>query len=126
MFENYKGGAEKLGAIMELVHEAMEAGRKVLVFSQFTSYLDVLSTELDRRGIGHFAITGATPKRERVRLVQQFNNDETPVFPRVAEGRRHGGLNLTGASVVVHADPWWNAAATDQATAAPIASDRTA
>lgn len=115
VFENYKGGAEKLGAIMELVDEAMEAGRKVLIFSQFTSYLDVLSAELDRRGIGHFAITGATPKRERVRLVRQFNNDETPVF-LVSLKAGGTGLNLTGASVVVHADPWWNAAATDQAT----------
>ena len=115
VFENYKGGAEKLGAIMELVDEAMEAGRKVLVFSQFTSYLDVLSAELDRRGIGHFAITGATPKRERVRLVNEFNANETPVF-LVSLKAGGTGLNLTGASVVVHADPWWNAAATDQAT----------
>ncbi len=115
VFENYKGGAEKLGAIMELVDEAMEAGRKVLVFSQFTSYLDVLSAELDRRGIAHFAITGATPKRERVRLVNEFNDDETPVF-LVSLKAGGTGLNLTGASVVVHADPWWNAAATDQAT----------
>ena len=115
VFENYKGGAEKLGAIMELVDEAMEAGRKVLIFSQFTSYLDVLAAELDRRGIGHFAITGATPKRERVRLVNAFNDDETPVF-LVSLKAGGTGLNLTGASVVVHADPWWNAAATDQAT----------
>ncbi|MFR5828011.1 MAG: DEAD/DEAH box helicase [Adlercreutzia equolifaciens] len=93
----------------------MEAGRKVLVFSQFTSYLDVLSAELDRRGIGHFAITGATPKRERVRLVNEFNANETPVF-LVSLKAGGTGLNLTGASVVVHADPWWNAAATDQAT----------
>ena len=115
VFENYKGGAEKLGAIMELVDEAMEVGRKVLIFSQFTSYLDVLAAELDRRGIGHFAITGATPKRERVRLVNAFNDDETPVF-LVSLKAGGTGLNLTGASMVVHADPWWNAAATDQAT----------
>lgn len=115
VFENYKGGAEKLGVIMELVDEAMEAGRKVLIFSQFTSYLDVLSAELDRRGIGHFAITGATPKRERVRLVNEFNGDETPVF-LVSLKAGGTGLNLTGASVVVHADPWWNAAAQNQAT----------
>ena len=115
VFENYKGGAEKLGAIMELVDEAADAGRKVLVFSQFTSYLDVLSAELDRRGIAHFTITGATSKRERVRLVNQFNDDETPVF-LVSLKAGGTGLNLTGASVVVHADPWWNAAATDQAT----------
>ena len=87
----------------------------MLIFSQFTSYLDVLSAELDRRGIGHFAITGATPKRERVRLVNEFNGDETPVF-LVSLKAGGTGLNLTGASVVVHADPWWNAAATDQAT----------
>lgn len=115
VFENYKGGAEKLGAIMELVDEAMEAGRKVLVFSQFTSYLDVVAAELDRRGIAHFAITGATPKRERVRLVSQFNDDETPVFLVSLKAGGHGPEPY-GASVVVHADPWWNAAATDQAT----------
>ena len=75
----------------------------------------MLAAELDRRGIGHFAITGATPKRERVRLVNEFNGDETPVF-LVSLKAGGTGLNLTGASVVVHADPWWNAAATDQAT----------
>ena len=115
VFENYKGGAEKAGAIMELIDEAMESGRKVLVFSQFTSYLEKLSTELDRRGVAHFSITGATPKRERVRLVNAFNGDETPVF-LVSLKAGGTGLNLTGASIVVHADPWWNAAATDQAT----------
>lgn len=115
VFENYKGGAEKLGAIMELVREAMDADRKVLVFSQFTSYLDVLAAELERQGVAHFTITGATPKRERVCLVNAFNEDGTPVF-LVSLKAGGTGLNLTGASVVVHADPWWNAAATDQAT----------
>ncbi|MEC4176131.1 SNF2-related protein [Adlercreutzia sp. R7] len=115
VFENYKGGAEKLGAIMELVEEAVDVGRKVLVFSQFTSYLDVLAAELDRRGLAYFSITGATPKQQRVRLVNEFNADETPVF-LVSLKAGGTGLNLTGASVVIHADPWWNAAATDQAT----------
>lgn len=115
VFENYKGGAEKLGAIMELVEEAVDAGRKVLVFSQFTSYLDVLAAELDQRGLAHFVITGVTPKQQRVSLVNEFNADETPVF-LVSLKAGGTGLNLTGASVVIHADPWWNAAATDQAT----------
>ena len=115
VFENYRGGAEKLGAIMELVAEAQEADRKVLVFSQFTGYLSLLADELDRRGLAHFTITGATPKRERVELVKRFNVDDTPVF-LVSLKAGGTGLNLTGASVVVHADPWWNAAATDQAT----------
>lgn len=115
VFDNYRGGAEKAAAIMELVAEATDAGRKVLIFSQFTSYLEVLSAELDRRGVAHFTLTGSTPKRERVRLANQFNDDETPVF-LVSLKAGGTGLNLTGASVVVHADPWWNAAATDQAT----------
>ena len=125
VFENYKGGAEKLGAIMELVDEAADAGRKVLVFSQFTSYLDVLSAELDRRGIAHFTITGATPKRERVRLVNQFNDDETPVF-LVSLKAGGTGLNLTGASVVVHADRGGTPPPPIRRPTAPIASGRAA
>ena len=115
VFDDYKGTAEKLGAIMGLVDEAVEAGRKVLVFSQFTSYLERLAAACEQRGTAFFTITGATPKRERVRLVNQFNEDDTPVF-LVSLKAGGTGLNLTGASVVVHADPWWNAAATDQAT----------
>lgn len=114
-FENYRGGAAKLGAIMELVEQARSADEKTLVFSQFTSYLATLAAELDQREVPYFIITGATPKRERLRLVNAFNTDDTPVF-LVSLKAGGTGLNLTGASVVVHADPWWNAAATNQAT----------
>ena len=60
-------------------------------------------------------ITGSTPKRKRVELVDLFNQDDTPVF-LISLKAGGTGLNLTGASVVVHADPWWNAAAQNQAT----------
>jgi SNF2 family DNA or RNA helicase len=60
-------------------------------------------------------ITGATPKRRRLELVDQFNRDDTPVF-LISLKAGNTGLNLTGACVVVHADPWWNAAAQNQAT----------
>ena len=100
---------------MELVSSARDAGEKTLVFSQFTSFLDRIAERLDAAGVGYFTITGATPKKRRLDLVNAFNDDDTPVF-LVSLKAGGTGLNLTGASVVVHADPWWNAAAQNQAT----------
>lgn len=63
----------------------------------------------------YFLITGETPKQERLRLVHQFNEDDTPVF-LISLKAGGTGLNLTGADVVIHYDPWWNLAAQNQAT----------
>jgi SNF2 family DNA or RNA helicase len=115
LYENVEGGSAKTGAVLELIDEAVAAGKKVLVFSQFTSYLRRLATQLEERGLAYYRITGATPKKQRVQLVDAFNEDDTPVF-LVSLKAGGTGLNLTGASVVIHADPWWNAAATNQAT----------
>lgn len=115
LYENYAGHAAKLDAIAELVDSAMDAGEKTLVFSQFTSFLALIADQLDARGVPYFTITGATPKKRRLELVNAFNADDTPVF-LVSLKAGGTGLNLTGASVVVHADPWWNAAAQNQAT----------
>lgn len=115
LYENYAGHAAKLDAIAELVESAMDAGEKTLVFSQFTSFLQLIAEALDARGVPYFTITGATPKKQRLELVNAFNADDTPVF-LVSLKAGGTGLNLTGASVVVHADPWWNAAAQNQAT----------
>lgn len=115
LYENYGGQAAKLDAIMELVDSAMDAGEKTLVFSQFTSFLERIARRLSAAGVAYYTITGATPKQKRLALVNSFNEDETPVF-LVSLKAGGTGLNLTGASVVVHADPWWNAAAQDQAT----------
>jgi SNF2 family DNA or RNA helicase len=87
----------------------------MLIFSQFTSMLELIAQDLLDAGISYFVITGATPKEERMKLVKRFNNDDTPVF-LISLKAGGTGLNLTGASVVVHADPWWNAAAQNQAT----------
>lgn len=105
----------KLDAIEELVTDCRDAGRKVLVFSQFTSYLDLIAERLRKDGIAYDVITGATPKRKRLELVDSFNHDDTPVF-LISLKAGNTGLNLTGACVVIHADPWWNAAAQEQAT----------
>ncbi len=115
VFEDYQGGAAKLDAIMELVAQSVESGQKMLVFSQFTSFLEEMEERLDAEEVAYYAITGATPKKRRLGLVNAFNADDTPVF-LVSLKAGGTGLNLTGASVVVHADPWWNAAAQNQAT----------
>ncbi|MBW3088520.1 SNF2 helicase associated domain-containing protein [Bifidobacterium sp. 82T24] len=105
----------KLDAIEELVLSCRDAGRKMLIFSQFTSYLDLIAERLRRDDIAYDVITGSTPKKRRLELVDAFNADDTPVF-LISLKAGNTGLNLTGACVVVHADPWWNAAAQDQAT----------
>lgn len=105
----------KLDAIEELVSSCQDAGRKMLIFSQFTSFLNLIAERLRKNGVAYNVITGATPKRKRLELVDQFNSDDTPVF-LISLKAGNTGLNLTGACVVVHADPWWNAAAQEQAT----------
>ena len=115
VYEDYDSGSCKLDTIWQLVSQAMDAQVKVLIFSQFTSFLALIAERLDREGTPYFTITGATPKQQRVELVDTFNADATPVF--LVSLRAGGtGLNLIGASVVIHADPWWNVAVQDQAT----------
>ncbi len=115
VLEGYDGGSAKIETIMTLLGRSMDAGSKTLLFSQFTSFLDLISRELKKRGVHHYVITGSTPKRRRVELVDQFNQDDVPVF-LISLKAGGTGLNLTGASVVIHADPWWNVAAQNQAT----------
>lgn len=115
IFDNFKEESAKTRAILELLSQAMASGEKSLVFSQFTSYLTHLQKELERRDIPYYLITGATSKKQRIELVTRFNGDDVPVF-LVSLKAGGTGLNLIGASTVIHADPWWNAAAINQAT----------
>ena len=115
LFENYVGGSAKMEACIDLLRSAIEGEHRVLLFSQFTSMLDLLKARLDREGIAYYEITGATSKKERLRLVTEFNAGDVPLF--LISLRAGGtGLNLTGADIVIHYDPWWNAAAQNQAT----------
>ncbi len=115
LFENYSGGSAKMEACIDLLRSAIEGEHRVLLFSQFTSMLDLLKARLTLEGIPYYEITGATPKKERLRLVTDFNEGDVPLF--LISLRAGGtGLNLTGADIVIHYDPWWNAAAQNQAT----------
>lgn len=87
----------------------------MLLFSQFTSMLALLQAALEKEGIPYYIITGETSKQKRQELVKQFNSDTTPVF-LISLKAGGVGLNLTGADVVIHYDPWWNQAVQNQAT----------
>jgi hypothetical protein len=115
MVSNYKGESAKRLACMDLIESAIEGEHKMLVFSQFTTMLELLAKDLDDRGIRYYTITGATPKEKRVEMVNAFNADDVPVF-LISLKAGGTGLNLTGADVVIHYDPWWNVAAQNQAT----------
>ena len=115
LLDNYEGESAKRTACMELIESAVDGGHRMLVFSQFTSMLELLEKELKERNISYYKITGSVPKEERLRMVHAYNADEVPVF-LISLKAGGTGLNLTGADVVIHYDPWWNLAAQNQAT----------
>ena len=75
----------------------------------------ILQERLTERGVEFYTITGATSKEKRIQLVRDFNEGATPVF-LISLKAGGVGLNLTGADVVIHYDPWWNLAVQNQAT----------
>ncbi len=115
LFEDYKGESCKVDVCEELIRDAIEAENKVLIFSQFTSLFVVLEERLKKMGVSYYKLTGETPKRQRLDMAESFNADDTPVF-LISLKAGGTGLNLTGANIVIHMDPWWNVAAQNQAT----------
>lgn len=115
LFENYKERSAKRELCLETVKTAIEGEHKVLIFSQFTSVLELLKQDLDAEGIKYYVLTGQTSKEKRLELVRRFNSDDVPVF-LISLKAGGTGLNLVGADVVIHYDPWWNIAAQNQAT----------
>ena len=106
---------------MDILPGALEAGHRVLLFSQFTSMLSIIKQRLTEAGIKWLYLDGQTPAEERIALVKQFNagaeagEDAADVF-LISLKAGGSGLNLTGADMVIHYDPWWNPAVEDQAT----------
>ena len=104
----------KLGALREIIDEAVDGGHRVLVFSQFVQMLNHIRTALDADGVEYQYLDGST--KDRIERVDRFNDDPSvPVF-LISLKAGGTGLNLTGADTVVHFDPWWNPAVEDQAT----------
>ena len=107
--------SSKLAALRELVGSAVAEGHRLLVFSQFTSLLDLVERDWQGSGWNWLRIDGSTPVQERRERVARFQRGEGQVF--LLSLKAGGtGLNLTAASYVIHLDPWWNPAAEDQAS----------
>ena len=113
---DYKGESSKLNQCMEIIEDAVSSGHKILLFSGYTSMFDIIQTELIKRDIKYFKLTGSTKVSERIKLVDDFNNNPDIKIFLISLKAGGTGLNLTGADMVIHYDPWWNASAENQAT----------
>ena len=115
LYENIEVQSSKIQACMELILQLRASGKKILLFSSFTSVLDLINDALSREGISHYTLTGSTDKVKRRELVAKFQEDDTGVF-LISLKAGGTGLNLTAAEAVIHFDPWWNMSAQNQAT----------
>ena len=102
--------------LLDRLHELIEEKHSALVFSQFTSFLDVVEEEFRRQTIPYVRLDGSTPTPMRKKLVRQFQDGETPSVFLLSLKAGGQGLNLTKASYVFHLDPWWNPAVENQAS----------
>ncbi len=103
----------KLDLLMEMLPELVSEGRRILVFSQFTTMLELIEDELAKENLDYVKLTGDTRNREEV--VGRFQDGAVPIF-LISLKAGGVGLNLTAADTVIHYDPWWNPAAENQAT----------
>ena len=115
VLDDYTGTSGKLDMLLDMLPEAIAKGRRVLLFSAFTSMLKILRRELDDAGYETMYLDGDTPAQRRVEMAEQFNAGQGQIF-LISLKAGGTGLNLTGADMVIHYDPWWNPAAEDQAT----------
>lgn len=112
--ENYEGQSGKLEQLMEIIENALENKRRLLVFSQFTSMLHIIHEELDRMSRRYFYLDGQTPSKDRMAMTERFNHGEKDIF-LISLKAGGTGLNLTGADTVILYDLWWNPAVEEQA-----------
>ena len=115
VMSDYKGGSGKEEMLLELLPEMIRNGRRVLIFSQFTSMLRLLRGRIEENGFNTLYLDGDTPAGERLTLTERFNEGEGEIF-LISLKAGGSGLNLTGADMVILYDPWWNPAAEEQAT----------
>ena len=113
--DGYIEGSGKEEMFIDVALPALAAGHRILVFSQFTRMLNLLEQRLRTEGIATLYLDGATPTSERQELTERFNGGEGQVF-LISLKAGGTGLNLTGADMVIHYDPWWNPTAQEQAT----------
>ncbi len=115
LYNEIQEPSSKMKACLDIIRKAKENNQKVLLFSSFTTSLNLIEKELRKEDISYYVLTGSTNKIKRHQLVNAFQNDNTNVF-LISLKAGGTGLNLTSASIVIHYDPWWNMSAQNQAT----------
>lgn len=113
--DNYEGESGKLELFLQILPDLISNGHRILVFSQFTSMLEIIQKALEEANYRYFYMEGSTKVSERNDYVKRFNAGEGELF-LISLKAGGTGLNLTGADTVIHFDPWWNPAVEDQAT----------
>jgi len=114
--QNYEGDSSKLNQCIDLVTYTVQSGHKILLFSGYTSMFEMIEKQLKAKKISYFKLTGQTKVDERIKLVDEFNENEDIKVFLISLKAGGTGLNLIGADVVIHYDPWWNLSAENQAT----------
>lgn len=113
--DGYEGSSAKFEQLLQIIEASKIAGRRVLIFSQFTKMLDLIGRELSIMGEQFFYLDGQTPSEERLTICNRFNSGEHNFF-LISLKAGGVGLNLTGADTVILYDNWWNPAVENQAT----------
>ncbi|GEK88819.1 Superfamily II DNA or RNA helicase, SNF2 family [Alkalibacterium putridalgicola] len=111
---DYEGESSKLERLMEYLEEARENGKRVVLFSQFTSMLKIIRERLDKIDVDYHYLDGQTKNEQRLELTTRFNTGEKDLF-LISLKAGGTGLNLTGGDTVILFDSWWNPAIEDQA-----------
>lgn len=115
IYPDYDAGSAKVDLAVDIIKKSIANNQKTLLFSQFTSMLELIEKRLQDEGIDYYLLKGSTKKSFRHEMTESFNHDDTMVF-LISLKAGGTGLNLVGANTVIHFDPWWNMSAQNQAT----------
>lgn len=115
IIDDYSHGSSKIDTLMEIVEDNIKNHKKIIIFSNFTSVLNIIKSILIKRNIKYSYLDGSIPSKERIDIVNNFNKNDYNVF-LISLKAGGFGLNITSAETVIHFDPWWNNAVENQAT----------
>ncbi len=115
LYDDIDEPSSKMKGCMELVHSLENSHKKILLFSSFTSVLELLEEQCQREHISYYLLDGSISKQKRKQMIDAFQKDNTTLF-LISLKAGGSGINLTSAQAVIHFDPWWNMSAKNQAT----------
>lgn len=116
IIENYEGGSGKIDCAIDIIKENIEEHPKIILFSQFTSVLNNIKKSFEKNDIEYIYLDGNTNAKQRISLVNEFNESKNKLVFLISLKAGGTGLNLTSADIVIHFDPWWNPSIEEQAT----------